>query len=123
MQALVLDGDFSPRPDYPVSEMEKKTKITITILSVISIAGIAWFIYDKIKISRLNAKLSTPEEMQQTIDKKPKVINKLQDFINFKKQNNIHMENYKTRLPMIHKQTESLHEQFFSAHMLLNNIN
>ena len=34
-----------------------------------------------------------------------------------------HMENYKTRLPMIHKQTESLHEQFFSAHMLLNNIN
>ena len=50
--------------------MEKKTKITITILSVISIAGITWFIYDKIKISRLNAKLSTPEEMQQTIDKK-----------------------------------------------------
>ena len=27
MKALVLDGDFDPRPDYPVSETEKQTKI------------------------------------------------------------------------------------------------
>ncbi|MEW5720103.1 MAG: scyllo-inosose 3-dehydrogenase [Chloroflexota bacterium] len=27
MKALVLDGDFDPRPDYPVSETEKKTHI------------------------------------------------------------------------------------------------
>jgi len=27
MKALVLDGDFDPRPDYPVSETEKKTRI------------------------------------------------------------------------------------------------
>ena len=27
MKALVLDGDFDPRPDYPVSETEKKTCI------------------------------------------------------------------------------------------------
>jgi hypothetical protein len=27
MKALVLDGDFEPRPDYPVSEMEIKTRI------------------------------------------------------------------------------------------------
>lgn len=34
-----------------------------------------------------------------------------------------HMNNYRTRLPMLHKQTESLHEQFFSATGLLHNIN
>lgn len=33
-----------------------------------------------------------------------------------------HMENYKTRLPMLHKQTEALHEYFFSARGLLDNI-
>jgi glycosyltransferase involved in cell wall biosynthesis len=33
-----------------------------------------------------------------------------------------HMENYRTRIPMIHKQVESLHEHFFSATKLLNNI-
>ena len=33
-----------------------------------------------------------------------------------------HMENYKTRLPMLHKQTESLRDNYFSAHELLNNI-
>jgi glycosyltransferase involved in cell wall biosynthesis len=33
-----------------------------------------------------------------------------------------HMENYKTRLPMLHKQTESLHDNYFSAHGLLKNI-
>ncbi len=33
-----------------------------------------------------------------------------------------HMEFYKTRLPMLHKQTESLREQFFSAGNLLDNI-
>ena len=26
MKALVLDGDFDPRPDYPVSETEKQTR-------------------------------------------------------------------------------------------------
>ena len=33
-----------------------------------------------------------------------------------------HMDNYHTRIPMIHKQVESLHEQFFSATELLNYI-
>ena len=33
-----------------------------------------------------------------------------------------HMENYKTRLPMLHKQTEALYDNFFSAHVLLDNI-
>ena len=33
-----------------------------------------------------------------------------------------HMENYRTRLPMLHKQTEALHEHFFSATGLLNII-
>lgn len=33
-----------------------------------------------------------------------------------------HMENYRTRLPMLVKQTESLHEHFFSARGLLKNI-
>ena len=27
MKALVLDGDFDPRPEYQVSEVEKKTRI------------------------------------------------------------------------------------------------
>ena len=27
MKALVLDGDFDPRPDYAVSETEKETRI------------------------------------------------------------------------------------------------
>jgi len=31
-----------------------------------------------------------------------------------------HMDNYKTRLPMLKKQTETLHEQFFSANNLIN---
>jgi uncharacterized protein YgiM (DUF1202 family) len=50
--------------------MERKTKnrIAIITLSVLSVAGLAWFIYDKIKIKRLNSKLSTPDQMQQTID-------------------------------------------------------
>ena len=34
-----------------------------------------------------------------------------------------HMDNYETRLPALVKQTEALHEQFFSARGLLNNIN
>ena len=34
-----------------------------------------------------------------------------------------HMENYRTRLPMLQKQTEALHEQFFSAKGLIGNIN
>jgi len=34
-----------------------------------------------------------------------------------------HMDNYMTRLPHIQKQVEVLHEQFFSATGLLNNIN
>jgi hypothetical protein len=33
-----------------------------------------------------------------------------------------HMDNYSTRIPSIHKQTETLREQFFSARQLLNNI-
>ena len=33
-----------------------------------------------------------------------------------------HMENYKTRLPMLHKQVETLSEQFFSARHIYNNI-
>jgi hypothetical protein len=33
-----------------------------------------------------------------------------------------HMENYKTRLPMIHKQTEALREQFFAGSNLYNTI-
>ena len=33
-----------------------------------------------------------------------------------------HMENYTTRLPMLHKQMESLRDNFFSAGQLLNNI-
>ncbi len=33
-----------------------------------------------------------------------------------------HMDNYKTRLPSLKKQTETLHEHFFSAIELLNNI-
>jgi hypothetical protein len=33
-----------------------------------------------------------------------------------------HMENYKTRLPMLHKQTESLRDNYFSSKELLNNI-
>jgi glycosyltransferase involved in cell wall biosynthesis len=33
-----------------------------------------------------------------------------------------HMENYKTRLPLLHKQTEALHEHFFSARQLIDNI-
>ncbi len=27
MKGLVLDGDFDPRPDYPVTELEKKSHI------------------------------------------------------------------------------------------------
>jgi len=50
--------------------MEKKTRntIAITALSIIALAGIGWFIYDKIKIKKLNSQLSTPEEMEQTIE-------------------------------------------------------
>jgi len=33
-----------------------------------------------------------------------------------------HMEFYKTRLPMLHKQREVLHEQFFSGNGILDNI-
>jgi hypothetical protein len=33
-----------------------------------------------------------------------------------------HMDNYKTRIPQIQKQAKDLHEQFFSANNLLNNI-
>ena len=33
-----------------------------------------------------------------------------------------HMDNYKTRLPMLHKQKEILREQFFSANGLYNNL-
>ena len=33
-----------------------------------------------------------------------------------------HMENYKTRLPMLHKQVEALSEQFFSARHIYDNI-
>ena len=33
-----------------------------------------------------------------------------------------HMDNYKTRIPQIQKQAKDLHEQFFSASNLLNNI-
>jgi len=33
-----------------------------------------------------------------------------------------HMDNYKNRLPMIHKQTEALRERFFSGSDLYNNI-
>jgi len=33
-----------------------------------------------------------------------------------------HMDNYKTRIPQIQKQAKDLHEQFFSATDLLNNI-
>ena len=33
-----------------------------------------------------------------------------------------HMDNYNTRLPQIQKQVEALHEQFFSARHLLDNI-
>ncbi len=34
-----------------------------------------------------------------------------------------HMEFYKTRLPVLHKQTEALHEQFFSAKELVRKFN
>jgi hypothetical protein len=34
-----------------------------------------------------------------------------------------HMEFYKTRLPMLHKQTEALHERFFSAQELVQRFN
>ena len=34
-----------------------------------------------------------------------------------------HMEFYNTRLPMLHKQTEALHEQFFSAGRLIKRFN
>jgi hypothetical protein len=33
-----------------------------------------------------------------------------------------HMENYPTRIPQIRKQAKDLHEQFFSARGLLDNI-
>jgi hypothetical protein len=33
-----------------------------------------------------------------------------------------HMENYSTRIPQIRKQAKDLHEQFFSARGLLDNI-
>jgi glycosyltransferase involved in cell wall biosynthesis len=33
-----------------------------------------------------------------------------------------HMDNYSTRIPQIKKQTETLHEQFFSATGIINNI-
>ena len=33
-----------------------------------------------------------------------------------------HMDNYNTRIPMIHKQKTVLHEQFFSANKLLENL-
>lgn len=33
-----------------------------------------------------------------------------------------HMENYQTRIPMIHKQVKSLHDNFFSATELLKNL-
>ena len=33
-----------------------------------------------------------------------------------------HMDNYSTRIPIIHKQAKDLHEQFFSATGLLNNL-
>jgi len=50
--------------------MEKKTRntIAITALSVIAFAGIGWFIYDKIKIKKINSQLSTPEEMDNRIE-------------------------------------------------------
>ncbi len=34
MRALVLDGQFDPRPDYPVSEMERKNRIARRGISV-----------------------------------------------------------------------------------------
>jgi len=34
-----------------------------------------------------------------------------------------HMENYNTRLPMLLKQTQSLHDNFFSASGIINNFN
>ena len=33
-----------------------------------------------------------------------------------------HMDNYKTRIPMIHNQAKDLHDNFFSANKLLDNI-
>jgi hypothetical protein len=33
-----------------------------------------------------------------------------------------HMENYQTRIPMIHKQVKSLHDNFFSATELLKTL-
>lgn len=33
-----------------------------------------------------------------------------------------HMDNYKTRIPLIHKQVEVLHDNFFSANRLLDNL-
>jgi uncharacterized protein YgiM (DUF1202 family) len=49
-------------------DRKKRNTIAITALSVLALAGIGWFIYDKIKIKKLNSQLSTPEEMEQKID-------------------------------------------------------
>jgi hypothetical protein len=49
-------------------DRKKRNTIAITALSVIALAGIGWFIYDKIKIKKLNSQLSTPEQMEQKIE-------------------------------------------------------
>jgi hypothetical protein len=50
--------------------MEKKNKIKYLLitLSVISALGVGYFIYDKIKISKLNKKISTLEDANKQID-------------------------------------------------------
>jgi len=48
--------------------MQKKTKAIIIILSILSAAGVGYFVYSKIRINRLNKKISTLEEADDVID-------------------------------------------------------
>jgi len=48
--------------------MSKSTKYIIIGLSVLSISGIGYFIYSKIKIAQLNKKISSVEDAATAID-------------------------------------------------------
>ena len=48
--------------------MTKKTKYVVIGLSVLSAAGLGYFIYSKMKISALNKKVSSLSEVQTLID-------------------------------------------------------
>lgn len=53
---------------YKFKYMNKGTKITIWTLSVLSLAGIGYFIWSKIKISRLNNQITDISTIESEID-------------------------------------------------------